>query len=454
MFSSNRLLLLFVFGTFFLTACQRDNNNWELDQLDTRLEEALETASNGKGLSYYILPESDDYQAIPQDPNNPISKDKVKLGRLLFHETGIAINPKNPNGEGTYSCASCHHAQGGFQACLPQGIGDGGKGFGMTGELRAKDSAYAAEDVDVQPIRTPSALNIAYQKNVLWNGQFGATGLNRSTESEWTSGTPKETNHLGFEGTETQAIAGLKVHRLVVDSGFIPNNGHYVALFDRAFDYLEPQERISQTNAGLAIAAYERTLLANKAPFQEWLKGDNKAMSESEKLGALLFFTKGQCNNCHNGPALSSMEFHALGMNDLHDGSYGEIVRADPEDGAHLGRGGFTGRDADMYKFKVPQLYNLKNSPFYGHGASFRSVEEVVKYKNEAVAENPDVPASQLSKHFQPLLLSDTEMEHISNFIENALNDPDLERYVPTSVPSGNCFPNNDGASKDDLGCS
>mgnify|MGYP000005833510 CR=1 FL=1 len=98
---------------------------------------------------------------------------KVTLGQMLFHETGLAINPMKELSAGTYACSSCHFASAGFQACRVQGIADGGIGFGRNGEGRDRGSFYPEDKLDVQPLRTPSAMNGAYQKNMLWNGQFG-----------------------------------------------------------------------------------------------------------------------------------------------------------------------------------------------------------------------------------------------------------------------------------------
>lgn len=109
--------------------------------------------------------------------------------------------------------------------------------------------------------------------------------------------------------------------------------------------------------------------------------------------------------------------------------------------------------DADKYKFKPPQLYNLTDSPFFGHGSSFRSVRDVVEYKNKGMKENPNVPDSQLAEQFRPLNLTDEEVDDIAAFIEKALRDPNLLRYQPLSIRSGNCFPNNDPQSRMDLGC-
>ena len=117
-----------------------------------------------------------------------------------------------------------------------------------------------------------------------------------------------------------------------------------------------------------------------------------------------------------------------------------------------LGRGGLTGREADNYKFKVPQLYNLADINVFGHGGSFTSVREVVEYKNTGVAQN-DASTPNLDYRFVPLNLSSTQIDDLLEFLEVSLRDPDLMRYEPTSLPSGLCVINNDSTSRADLGC-
>ncbi len=446
---NNRIIFSFLLIGLFFSACKKDDPSEKA--LDDQLTIALEALANGDGKAFFMLPESNDFSNIPQDPKNPLTAQKVALGQMLFHETGLALSPKLDVSKGTYSCASCHFAAAGFQAGRHQGIGDGGVGFGANGEGRQPHALYDLDSIDVQPLRTPSALNGAYQEVTLWNGQFGATGPNAGTESAWTAGTPKEKNLLGYQGLEIQAIAGLTVHRMVVNETVVTDLG-YKADFDQVFASVDPSERYTAEYAGLAIAAYERTLLANKSPFQDWLRGNSNAMSEQEKRGALLFFDVAQCGSCHTGPALNSMEFYALGMKDLIDNpepTYG----ASATSSANLGRGDFTGRSADMFKFKVPQLYNLTNSPFYGHGGSFRSIQHVVEYKNTAAYENPNVAPSQLARGFEPLKLNEQDITDITVFLSEALLDQSLERYEPASLKSGNCFPNNDPQSVIDLGC-
>ena len=438
--------LLFYVLLFLISACQRDEplapgNATELDNLLER---------HG-GRNTFLLPDGSDLSVIPQDPRNPLSAEKVALGQLLFHETAIGTHGKSSSATGTFSCASCHFAGAGFQAGTFQGIGEGGEGFGLNGEGRHRSAAVPFGDVDVQPIRSPAALNTAYQEAMLWNGQFGATGVNAGTEAGWTAGTPKENNHLGYQGLETQAIAGLGVHRIGLDHTQAEKLG-YTALFRAAFPGVTDTALFTTLYAGLAIAAYERTLLADQSPWQRYLRGEESALDETQTAGAVLFFGAAGCVDCHTGPALNSMAFYALGMDDLVDCAE-PTIGTSVDNVENLGRGGFTGRDEDKYKFKVPQLYNLRSSPFYGHGASFRTVREVIAYKNTAEAQNKRVAGDRLSPEFRPLGLTDVEIDQLTAFIEEGLYDPRLDRYVPGSLPSGQYFPNHDEVSRQDLGC-
>jgi cytochrome c peroxidase len=286
---------------------------------------------------------------------------------------------------------------------------------------------------------------------MLWNGGLGATVVNATTQASWT-GAAFSNNFLGYEGLETLGFAAIPKHRLFVDTAWLCANTDYKNLFDEAFPNTPAASRVSITTVSLAIAAYERTVLVNQSPFQRWLRGDKSALTNDENAGRQLFFGKAKCSSCHNGPALNSLAFYALGMSDFQQGVNGAINVSTSaiED---KGRGGFTNRNGDMYKFKVPQLYNLKDVHYLGHGASFTSVEQVVRYLNAAIPQNLNVPLARLPKQFVPLGLTDTEISQLVKFIEDGLYDPNLSRYVPTSVPSGNCIPNNDTQSKIDRGC-
>lgn len=411
-------------------------------ELDALLVDLI-TIGGQRGLSVFTLPESDDFDAIPQDPLNPLSAEKVELGALLFHETALATNPVRQEAKGTYSCATCHHADAGFQSGILQGIGEGGMGWGMGGRGRIINPAYPGNEVDIQPIRTPSVLNGAYQEVMGWAGAFGVRGPNRGTEASWAEGTLFFVNRKGYDGLESQAIAALTRHRMdSLDGSVLQENATYQSMWQAAF----PDTPVTTEHVGLALAAYERTLLTNKAPFQRWLRGETTAMSDAEKRGAIVYFGKAKCEVCHTGPSLNQMDFYALGMPDMQGASKIE------HDLEVLGRGAFTGEPEEEFKFKVPQLYNLKDAPFYGHGGSFRTIREVIVYYNDGIPA-VELPPDRLANRFEPLELTDQEIEDLTLFITESLYDPDLQRYEKVTLPSGNCTPANDEQAKRDLGC-
>lgn len=421
---------------------------FEEDPIDTELKAAISKLSETGNFDYYIMPESDDFANIPnQDPQNPLTAEKVALGKLLFFETGLAQIPNNANCYEAYSCSSCHIPEAGFLPGRMQGIADGAAGFGHNGEFRMIQEGYKETDLDAQGNRPLNPINTAYVTNTLWSGMFGADGVNKNTEDYWTD--LAEVNHTGYVGLEAQNIEAFNLHRMEINDHILDDYG-YRAYFDKAFPDFSEAERYSPTTSSFAISAYLRTLLTNRAPFQEYLKGETNALTDSQKKGATLFFGKARCSNCHREPSFSAMRFHALGTQDMYE--LGGL-NTGPDDPRILGRGMFTGKAEDMYRFKVPQLYQLKEYATFFHGSSKSSLAAVIDFKMKATSENPLVSNDRLSPSFRSLELSEEEKSQLIDFLENALYDAEMDRYVPTSVLSGNCFPNNDAQSKRDLGC-
>jgi cytochrome c peroxidase len=404
----------------------------ELDQELT----ALLTLDGQRRLSTFQQPDSDDLSAIPQDPRNPLTPAKVSLGQLLFHEPALSAAAQQVEHRGTYSCASCHHAAAGFEAGAARSIAEGGVGWGTRGEARRPGTGF----VDSPPLKSQSILNKAWQRVMMYSGAAGSNGPNAGTESRWGDHVDAGANALGYHGVESQAIGALTKHRLfepLAAHDLIQAHPTYAALWQDVWG----DDAVTAERMGLAIAAFERTVMANRSPFQRWLRGESNAMTLAEKRGALVFFGRDAlCSDCHTGPALASMAFYSLGMPDM------------PGDAPDRGRGGFTGRPSEEYTYKVPQLYNLTDASFMGHGSTFRSMREVVDYYVTGI---PDVhlPPDRVTNQFHPLTLTQAQIDDLVAFLEQALNDPDLQRYQPPSVPSGGCIPANDPAARADLGC-
>ena len=429
-----------------LQSCSSDELQ---NPLDVELEKSIKKTSPTGHLDHFILPDPTDYNSIPQEPDNPLTDLKVELGKMLFYETGLALDPKYPQSKSTYSCSSCHIPEAGFMPGRAQGIADGGAGFGLNGEGRSKYFFYNDDEPDVQGTRALNVMNVAFTPNTTWSGQFGGNDNNAGTQDVWEGLT--EVNHLGLLGLESQNIEVLSLHRMIINKGVVDSLG-YKPYFDAVFGSYPEENRYTTLTTSFALSAYLRTLISNEAPFQRWLKGEKSALSDQEKNGAILFFGKAGCYKCHNGKPLNNpSQFLAVGVNDLYE--TGLAINTDIDDKRNLGRGGFTKKQEDFYKFKVPQLYNMSETPFFFHGSSKRSLHDVVEYFNKAEPENARVPANQIAPQFRPLNLTEDEINNLVLFLDKSLHDHNMRRYVPEKVLSGNCFPNNDQQSKSDLGC-
>ena len=142
------------------------------------------------------------------------------------------------------------------------------------------------------------------------------------------------------------------------------------------------------------------------------------------------------------------MNFFTVGTKDMYQ--IGGL-NTSASDARIRGRGMFTGKAEDNYKFKVPQLYNLRDYVTFFHGSSKKSIREVVEYKLKAKSENPFVLDQDLD--IKPKSLSAEEVNSLIDFLTNSLYDDYMNRYMPSSVLSGYCFPNNDLKSQKDTGC-
>ena len=448
---NSRLCIVLCTSFLMLLACTKEEKiaEEEIIDLDSELMEALIAASPNGKFFHYILAEETELQHLPnQDPANRMTYEKMQLGKMLFFDPALAQNPVKESCFETYSCSTCHIPEAGFLPGRKQGIADGADGFGHLGSVRNLLSDYEESELDAQGIRPLSTLNVAYSTNTLWSGLFGSDHVNEGTEDAWV-GALAEVNHLGFTGLESQNIEGVELHRMEVNDHVLDDFG-YREMFDKAFPDIDVAERYTAKTISFALGAYLRTILTTRAPFQDWLKGNKEALTDQQKEGALLFFGKARCYKCHDSPALSSMHFHALGTQDLYQQGGRNTSADDPR---NLGRGMFTGDPDDNYRFKVPQLYNLKDYRTYFHGSSKLTLEEVIDFKIKAQSENFRVKNDQLSPLFKPLELTTQEKIALIDFLENGLYDAEVTRYAPQEVLSGMCFPNNDEKSREDLGC-
>jgi cytochrome c peroxidase len=175
-----------------------------------------------------------------------------------------------------------------------------------------------------------------------------------------------------------------------------------------------------------AIASFERTVLSGPSPYDRWVAGDPKAMSESAQRGLHLFNGKAHCTPCHSGPTFSDQTFHNLGAG---------MDRPDPD----VGRFKETKDPADMGRFKTPTLRNVELTPPYLHTGTEKTLTDVVDFYDRGGTANPN-----LDPLMMPLHLTSSEKQDLVEFLKG------LTGTVPvTAIPK---FPEGPGAPADPKG--
>jgi cytochrome c peroxidase len=243
--------------------------------------------------------------------------DRIALGRELFFEKRISSNE-------TQSCNSCHAVdqnRGGVDN-EPTSPGAFGKRGGRN---------------------SPTVLNAGFHIAQFWDGRA-------ATLEDQAKGPVLNPGEMAMPN-EGEVLKRLSA----------------VPQYQKAFKAAFPGEEtpISYDNFAKAVAAFERTLRTQDR-FDDFLKGDDKALSATELRGLDTFLTVG-CTTCHNGPLLGGNNYKKLGILNEY---------ADKSD---KGRIEVTKEDYDEFVFKVPSLRNIALTAPYFHNGSQKTLEETVK---------------------------------------------------------------------------
>ncbi len=271
-------------------------------------------------------------------PDNPMTAEKVALGRRLFYDTRLS-------GNGTQSCASCHRRELAFTDGRAQALGS-------TGQKHPRSSM--------------SLVNSAYAPALTW-----ADPTQRRLEDQvlvpMLNEDPVE---LGLTGREAEVL------------GRLARDPEYPALFAGAFP--DDREPIALPNVQKAIASFERTLLSGDSPYDRLVwRDDREALSESARRGMDLFFSeRAGCGRCHGGPTLAG-PILAVGGPD----SEPAFLRNGLAPRGDTGVGG---------RFRVPSLRNITVTAPYMHDGRLPTLEAVVDHYargGDAGAGTTDLPA-------------------------------------------------------------
>lgn len=267
-----------------------------------------------------ILPSVDD---VMEQLGLTGSQERIALGRQLFHDTRLSKDH-------TVSCASCHDLRFGGIDRTPRAVG-----------IRSQ----------VGPLNTPTVFNAALSIAQFWDG--------RAKDLATQAGGPPQA--AGEMGSCFEEITG----RLQADQGMVQT-------FAKAFpDEVTTASDVTKERILEAIATFEATLLTPGSRFDQWLSGDQNALTDEELHGYGVFKEVG-CAQCHYGPAIGGKTFQKLGQKNPFFTDQ-QLTHAD------LGRFNVTQDERDRHAFKVPTLRNVALTAPYLHDGSVATLEETVR---------------------------------------------------------------------------
>ncbi|MEC4089161.1 cytochrome-c peroxidase [Pseudoalteromonas rubra] len=300
-------------------------------------------ANAGVNLGGLGTPDKDDIE-YPDDEEP--SDREILLGKTLFYDTRLSRHHNQ-------SCATCHNPELGFSDGLAKGIGSGG---------------------DILGRNAPHLYNLAWSVTFFWDGR--AASLEEQALGPLVS-------DMEMQMTPKDVVKRLKDVKFYRD------------------EFAQIYGEISFENVGRAIAAFERTIISDNSPFDQYLAGNKFAMSPSAIRGLSVFVGKGRCTKCHDGENFTDDSFHNIGIDNKDNGRF-ELDKSAQFKGA----------------FKTPGLRNIIMSAPYMHDGSLGTLEEVVEHYDKGA-----VGTKNVSPLIVPLNLSTQEKADLVAFMA-ALTDP------------------------------
>jgi cytochrome c peroxidase len=289
---------------------------------------------------------------LPVPENNPLTLEKIALGRRLFFDRRLSPND-------TMSCAMCHVPTQGFT------VNETRLAVGVNGQTTKRNP--------------PALYNVAYQRLLFHDGREFT--LEDQVISPLTNPVEMGNPSIGYVVDKIRRLPG------------------YPEQFRQAF-----HEDVNVATLGKAIASYERTLLSANSPFDRWyFGGEQSAVSPEVKTGFTIFTGKGQCFTCHpvnkESALFTDQGFHNTGVAqlklipektvevDLGGGLVVQMPRAQVDEvltppSKDLGRYEVTLDPLDLWRYKTPSLRNVALTAPYMHNGALLTLEEVVDYYN------------------------------------------------------------------------
>ncbi|MFT5522458.1 MAG: cytochrome c peroxidase [Pirellulaceae bacterium] len=291
--------------------------------------------------------------AVEHPSENPTSLAKVSLGKKLFFDPRLSRT-------GDVSCSSCHD---------PKKAWSDGRQFGV------------GVDKEQGNRNTPSLFNVAYNKHQFWDGRVSTL------------------EQQALEPLQNPREMDMSLDALVAKLAAIDA---YRAEFKNVYG-----SNVTARNLAMAIAAFERTIIADDLPIDRYARGDVTALTPASIRGMKLFFGDARCHVCHTSSNFSDQKFHNVGIG-VSDKTQG--------------RAAISKQTKDLGAFKTPTLREVTHTAPYMHDGSFKSLQEVVEHYNFGGVTDANNPTRD--ELLQVLYLSEQQVSDLVSFLKQGLSSP------------------------------
>jgi cytochrome c peroxidase len=285
------------------------------------------------------------FKPVMGEPVKPLNAPEVvnpamvELGKKLFFDPRLSKT-------GFISCNSCHNLSMGGSDNLKTSLG---------------------HNLRKGPLNAPTVLNSSMSLAQFWDGR--AKNL-------------KELLAIGdyaYGGKVAFVEGHVDRFRKLPNASFSKSKGvsftHDLAVpilqsiprYAEEFNKVFHTGKIDLDQVITAISAFEETLVTPNSRFDQWLRGDDKAITKEELAGYRLFKSSG-CTACHNGPALGGNSFQKIGR-----------VKPYKSTSSSAGRFAITKKDVDRFKFKVPTMRNVELTYPYFHDGEAATLSKAVE---------------------------------------------------------------------------
>lgn len=287
-----------------------------------------------------------------EDAANPLSIEKIALGRLLFYDRNMSFNQ-------TQSCGDCHLQEKAFTDGLTVSIGSEGH---------------------IHPRNAMTMTNVVYNGTMNWaNNQV--VDLVQQALAVITNEDPIE---LGWAGHEYELLARLEAPAAgdYASTPFAVTPPDYPALF--AVTFPDEANSVTMSTFTQAVAAFGSTFISGDSDFDKENRGEPNTMTDAARRGRDLFFSERlECFHCHSGFNFTDSVDHSgvqFTQNSFHNNGLYNLDGNGLYPSDNHGLREFTLQPRDEGKFRAPTLRNIELTAPYMHDGSIATLGEVIDH--------------------------------------------------------------------------